>query len=181
MRTAQSLVSRSRHSFYIVLGSSPSIVHRPQFAPSRDMSCNTFDDQHTFTWHLHSNVPTTRPASTSSNFLSSETTPCAVLQQVSTGYLADPTTFTGHEPKDLAENEVPRVNPLFTHRPRKASTCDSAESIATLPPESDVADEQIRALLASPLYLQEREASADRSQFFHFVRENLMSSSSQDP
>ena len=47
--------------------------------------------------------------------------------------------------------------------------------------QSDVDDEQIRALLASPLYLQEREASADRSQVYHYVRENLvsMSSSSQ--
>ena len=42
-------------------------------------------------------------------------------------------------------------------------TCDSAESIATLPPESDLDDEQIREMLASPLHLQEREASADRS------------------
>ena len=51
------------------------------------------------------------------------------------------------------------------------STHDSAESIAT-PPESDFDDEQLRALLASPLYLQERGASE---------RESLMSSSSQDP
>ena len=32
------------------------------------------------------------------------------------------------------------------------------------PPDSDLDDEQIRALLASPLYLQEREANAERSQ-----------------
>ena len=39
------------------------------------------------------------------------------------------------------------------------------ESIATpSPPESDLDDEQIRALRASPQHLQEREASADRSQ-----------------
>ena len=42
-------------------------------------------------------------------------------------------------------------------------------------------DEQIRALLASPLYLLEREASAGRSQVYHSVRENLMSGSSQVP
>ena len=48
-------------------------------------------------------------------------------------------------------------------------------------PESDLDDEQLRALLASPLYLQEREASAERSQVHHSERENLMSSSSQDP
>ena len=49
------------------------------------------------------------------------------------------------------------------------------------PLDSDLDDEQILALLASPLYLQEREASAERSQVYHSERENLMSSSSQDP
>ena len=48
-------------------------------------------------------------------------------------------------------------------------------------PDSDLDDEQLRALLASPLYLQEREANAERSQVYHSERENLMSSSSQDP
>ena len=62
-----------------------------------------------------------------------------------------------------------------------ASTCDSEESIATPPPDSDLDDDEIRALLASPLYLQEREANAERLQVYHSVRENLMSSSSQDP
>ena len=42
-------------------------------------------------------------------------------------------------------------------------------------------NEQLRALLASPLYVQEREASAERSQVSHSERENLISSSSQDP
>ena len=78
------------------------------------------------------------------------------------------------EDKDLAEHEGLRVKPSFFSRPRKASTYDSAESIATPPPESDLDDEQIRAL-------QEREANADRSQVYHSVRETLMSSSSQDP
>ena len=62
-----------------------------------------------------------------------------------------------------------------------ASTCYSEESIATPPPDSDFDDGQIRALLASPLYLQEREANAERLQVYHSVRENLMSSSPQDP
>ena len=53
--------------------------------------------------------------------------------------------------------------------------------IASPPPESDLDDEQIRALLASPLYLQEREERADRLQVYHSVRESLMLSSSQDP
>ena len=46
------------------------------------------------------------------------------------------------------------------------------------PPESDLDDEQIRNMLASPLYLQEREASADRSRVYHSFRENSVSSSS---
>ena len=67
---------------------------------------------------------------------------------------------------------------MFFHRPSITSTLDSAESIATLPPESDLDDEQIRALLALPPYLQEREASADRTQVNHPVIENSVSSSS---
>ena len=64
---------------------------------------------------------------------------------------------TIHNKKDLAENEDLCVKPLIFHRPRTTSTYGSAESIATPPPDSDFDDEQIRALLASPLYLQERE------------------------
>ena len=56
--------------------------------------------------------------------------------------------------------------------------CWSAESIATLPPESDLDDEQTRNMLASPLYLQEREVSADRSRVYHSFRENSVSSPS---
>ena len=51
---------------------------------------------------------------------------------------------------------------MFFHRPSMTSTCDSAESVATHPPESDLDDEQLREKVASPLYLQERQASADR-------------------
>ena len=45
--------------------------------------------------------------------------------------------------------------------------------------QADLDDEQIRALLASLRYLPEREASAERSQFYHSEREGLLSSSSQ--
>ena len=48
-----------------------------------------------------------------------------------------------------------------------------------MPPEADLDDEQIRALLASPRYLPERKASAERSQLYHSEREGLLSSSSQ--
>ena len=61
----------------------------------------TFDERHTFTWHLHS-FPHNDTTLTSSNFLSSEINTCADPREVSIGYLADPTTRTGYEPKDLA-------------------------------------------------------------------------------
>ena len=68
---------------------------------------------------------------------------------------------------------------LFTKKqPLLSSTHDSIESLAT-PQEADLDDEQIRALLASPRYLPERDASAERSQIYHSEREGLMSSSSQ--
>ena len=59
-----------------------------------------------------------------------------------------------------------------------SSTQDSIESLAT-PQEADLDDEHIRILLASPRYLLEREASAERSQIYPSEREGLMSSSSQ--
>ena len=99
--------------------------------------------------------------------------PCGDLRPQLSGALAELRPFTGYEPKQLAENqdhkhftedrqltehEDLRVKPLSFHQPITASTCDSAESIATPPLDSD--DEQLRALLASPLSLHEREASA---------------------
>ena len=44
-------------------------------------------------------------------------------------------------------------------------TCDSAESIATLPPESDLDDEQIRDMLASPLHLQDERSKCRPIEF----------------
>ena len=66
---------------------------------------------------------------------------------------------------------------MFFHRPNVTSTNDSAESIATPPPESDLDDEQIRNMLASPLYLQESEVSADRPRVCHSFGETSVSSS----
>ena len=98
---------------------------------------------------------------------------------VSSGSLADIHSLAGYEPKDLAEKyNLALVRPLFFHRPSMTSTCDSAESIATSAPESDLDDEQIRHMLASPLYLLEREASADRSRVYHSFTENSVISSS---
>ena len=98
---------------------------------------------------------------------------------VSFGSLADLHWPTGYELKDLAEEDnLVQVKPSFFQRPSMTSTYDSAESIATLPPESGLDDEQIRTLLASPLYLQKRDASADRSRVYHSLRKNSVSSSS---
>ena len=52
------------------------------------------------------------------------------------------------EDKQFTEHEDLRVERMFFHRPSIASTYDSAESIVTPPPDSDLDDEQIRALLA---------------------------------
>ena len=67
---------------------------------------------------------------------------------------------------------------MFFHRPSMTSTYDSAESIATPPPESDLHDDQLRNMLASPLYIQEGEASAHRPRVYYSLRENSVSSSS---
>ena len=73
-----------------------------------------------------------------------------------------------------------RVKTLSCNQSFLSSTQDSAESIAT-PQEADFDDEQLRALLASPLCIQEPEASAERSQVYHSARESLMSTSSSVP
>ena len=148
----------------------------------------------------HLMTPSTgTPSSLILNPSFSEHNPCGDQLPQLSGALAELGLFTGYEPKQLAENqdyrhvtedkqliehEDFRVKPLFFHQSITASTCGSAESIATSPPlplESDSDNEQLRALLASPLYVQEREGSAERSQVSHSERENLISSSSQDP
>ena len=79
------------------------------------------------------------------------------------------------------ESQVPEFEEKFSlpyNQSLLSSTQDSMESIA-VPQEAALDDEQIRILLASPRYLLERQASAERSQVNHFGREGLMSSSSQ--
>ena len=67
------------------------------------------------------------------------------------------------------------VKTLSCNQSLLSSTQDSIESIATRQ-EVDLDDEQIRALLASPRYLLEREASTERSQVYHSEREGVMPS-----
>ena len=79
--------------------------------------------------------------------------PCTDLSNVSFGSVAEIYSPTGYEPKDLTEEDISvLVKPMFFHRPSMMSTYDSVESSATLPPESDLDDEQIWNVLASPLY-----------------------------
>ena len=92
--------------------------------------------------------------------------------------MAETTSPTGYEPKDLSEVYNIMVKPMFFHRPSMTLTYVSGESIGTLPPESDLDDDQIRNMLVSPLYLQVREAGADRHRVYHSFRENSVSSSS---
>ena len=100
----------------------------------------------------------------------------------------DNTTVTGQEIEHSTEESgIPDIEdkgkelicdpfPLPYNQSLLSSTYDSAESIATPLLESDLDDEQIRALLALPRYLPEREASAERSQIYYSEREGLMSS-----
>ena len=111
-----------------------------------------------------------------------------------TGYEPDRTVdnsiVTGQEIEHSTEDsQIPEVEdkgqrvdirsvPFIKNRSLLSSSQDSIESLAA-PQEADWDDEQVRALLASPRYLLEREASAERFQIYHSEREGLMSSSSQ--
>ena len=110
------------------------------------------------------------------------------------GALTEIPPVAGYEPNRIAEDRDYRhftedgqfteledlpVRPLSHHQSIIATTYDSAESIAT-PPDSDLDDEQLRALVASPLYQQEREASAERSQVYHCEGESVQFISRSD-
>ena len=63
-------------------------------------------------------------------------------------------------------------------QPMTYSAYDSAEGIA---PDSDLDDEQIRRMLASPLKIREGEENEGVSQAYHSERESLMTQSSWNP
>ena len=101
---------------------------------------------------------------------------------------------TGHEPKkiELDKNLINPQNSMideqdfmeeirveqFAAAPMNDSAYDSAESIA---PDSDFDDEQIRKMLASPLYIRDREEGDGQSQAYHSGRKSLMTQSSWNP
>ena len=109
--------------------------------------------------------PSTRPSTGLLQISSAdEIYHCDDPTNASFGSLADLHSPASQKPKDLAEEDNPvQVQPLLFHRPSMTSTYDSAESIATPLPESDLHDEQIRTLLASP---QEREKQVLTDQEF---------------
>ena len=81
--------------------------------------------------------------------------------------------------QSAVESQIPEIEDKFSlpcNQSLLSSTQDSFESLAT-PQEADLDDEQIRALLASPQCLREREAIAERSQIHHSERECLLSRS----
>ena len=114
----------------------------------------------------------------------------------------NPEPFTGYEPNRIVDNQTITEQEIahsteesqiteiedkeLTYDPFSLPydqsslyfTQDFFESIAR-PHEADLDNEQLRALLASPWYLPERQEKAERSQVYHSEREGLMSSSSQ--
>ena len=77
--------------------------------------------------------------------------------------------------KKLVSKSCPPANHWYTH-----SADDSAASIAP-PPDSDFEDEQLRKMLASPLFLREREEHEGQTRAYHSERESLMIQSSRNP
>ena len=90
---------------------------------------------------------------------------------------------TGYDPKRIALNRIlvnPQnqtiddqddieaicVKPLSYSQSLKHSAYDSAERIAT-PSDSDLEDEQLRKMLASPLYIREREENEGQARAYH--------------
>ena len=72
--------------------------------------------------------------------------------------------------EDMDEFEEFGVKPLSDNQPLVHSDHDSAESIA----DSDLEDEQLRKMLASLLYIQEREGHFDSFSKTQEFQGNLM-------
>ena len=81
---------------------------------------------------------------------------------------------------DQDDSEEIGVKKLSYSQSLVHSAYDSAESIAT-PPDSDLEDEQLRKVLASPLFVREREENEGQARAYHSERESLMIHSSRNP
>ena len=64
-------------------------------------------------------------------------------------------------------------NRCFSAKTSMTSTYDSAQIISTLPPQSDLDDEENTDIMTSSLYSQEREGSTDLSRVCHSFRKKL--------
>ena len=94
----------------------------------------------------------------------------------------DPEPLTGYEPNRIVDNQIITEQEDITcteDSPTTSHCCLLLKILLKALLEADLDDEHIRALLASPRYLLEREASAERPHVYHSERGGLMSSSSQ--
>ena len=96
---------------------------------------------------------------------------CAPLQVQNIESVADMDAPPGYEPNPFTEMSTMDFSQYFFHGLSMTSIYGFAESFATPPLDLEINDEQPTELLASPLFPQEREASADRSQVYHSRRE----------
>ena len=111
---------------------------------------------------------------------STEHTPPQVMSpqgSSSTGFWSKPQNQIVDDQDDTGEIGVKKLSysQSLVH-----SAYDSAESIAT-PADSDLEDEQLRKMLASPLYKRAREENEEQARAYHSERESLMIQSSRDP
>ena len=72
------------------------------------------------------------------------------------------------------------MKPLSYSQSLIQSACDSSEIIAT-PPDSDLEDEQLRKMPASPMKIREREENEGQARAYHSERASLMIHSSRNP
>ena len=93
--------------------------------------------------------------------------------------MADTKAPTGSEPIQFIESTAIDPSQSFFRRVRTTSIFGFAGTLATDPLDLEINDGQTADLLASPLFPQEGEASADRSQVYRSKRENIMSDSSR--
>ena len=177
-RTPPTRVAQGAHCFCLAENSHTS---------SRNVIRYTSLEHNTDTRHVHSSSSSTR--STSHPLFSASFNPAQIYDLTSVALWRSPHPSQVRSPSSLLNPRITGVSPKTTSLlntricvlPPTEHSVDSAESIVTPPLDADWDDEQLRALLASPLYLQEREENAGRSQVYHSKRQDLTSSSSQDP
>ena len=98
---------------------------------------------------------------------------CAVYVKL-TGLVAEAPSATGYEPNDFSKENDSAVAPtLFSRRLSLCCVDNSCEDDAIILVESEINDAQIMELLASPLFSQETEASADQPEIYHSGREKF--------